>query len=352
MGFVDEGEITVRSGDGGAGCISFRRERFIPKGGPDGGDGGRGGNVLLRASRRLYSLYDLGSRRHFKAQNGRPGRANSKSGKKGRDIEILVPVGTMVKDSETGESLADLVHDDQQVLLVEGGGGGKGNRHFATATNRAPRFAQKGQKGTEKRLKLELKLVADIGLIGLPNSGKSTLLSRLSSAHPKIANYPFTTLAPNLGVIVFDDEQPLTIADIPGLIRGASNGRGLGHRFLQHIERTSFLLHVLDIHCPISGDVLRDFFIVQEELRLSNPSLVEKDQSIVLNKIDLGPTAKKGIEETCCSFKGLGYECVAISALTGEGVEGLRDFLRNKVLPSLIPGRENGRFEEGYSPLR
>ncbi len=352
MGFVDEGEITVRSGDGGAGCISFRRERFIPKGGPDGGDGGRGGNVLLRASRRLYSLYDLGLRRHFKAQNGRPGRGNGKSGKQGSDIEVLVPVGTMVKDRETGELLADLVHDDQQVLLVEGGGGGKGNRHFATATNRAPRFAQKGQQGREKRLKLELKLVADIGLIGLPNSGKSTLLSRLSSAHPKIANYPFTTLAPNLGVIVFDDEQRLTVADIPGLIRGASNGRGLGDRFLRHIERTSFLLHVLDIHCPISGDVLRDFFIVQEELKLSNPSLVEKDQSIVLNKIDLGAAAKKGIEETCCSFKGLGYECLAISALTGEGVEDLRDFLRNKVLPSLIPGRENGRFEEGYSPLR
>jgi len=352
MGFVDEGEITVRSGDGGAGCVSFRRERFIPKGGPDGGDGGRGGNVLLRASRRLYSLYDLGPASHFKARNGRPGGSKNRSGKKGRDIEILVPIGTMVKDRETGELLADLVRDDQQVLVVEGGEGGKGNRHFATATKRAPRFAQKGQQGTEKRLKLELKLVADVGLIGLPNSGKSTLLSRLSSAHPKIANYPFTTLAPNLGVVVFDDEQFLTIADIPGLIKGASNGRGLGHRFLRHIERTSFLLHVLDLHCPISGDVLKDFRIVQEELKLSSPSLIEKDQSIVLNKIDLGPMAKKGIEETCRSFKGLGYECVAVSALTGEGVKDLRDFLRSKVLPSLIPGKENGLFEERYSPLR
>jgi GTP-binding protein len=352
MGFVDEGEITVRSGDGGAGCVSFRRERFIPKGGPDGGDGGRGGNVLLRASRRLYSLYDLSPTSHFKARNGGPGRSKNRSGKKGRDIEILVPIGTVVKDRETGELLADLVRDDQQVLVVEGGEGGKGNRHFATATKRAPRFAQKGQQGAEKRLKLELKLVADVGLIGLPNSGKSTLLSRLSSAHPKIANYPFTTLAPNLGVIVFDDEQFLTIADIPGLIKGASNGRGLGDRFLRHIERTSFLLHVLDLHCPISGDVLNDFRIVQEELKLSSPSLVKKDQSIVLNKIDLGPMAKKGIEETCRSFKALGYECLPISALTGEGVEDLRDFLRSKVLPSLIPGKENGLFEEGYSPLR
>ena len=245
MGFVDEAEIAVKSGDGGAGCISFRSERFVPKGGPDGGDGGKGGDVFFKATRRLYSLYDFSARRYFKAQNGRPGRSKNKAGKKGRDIEIQVPVGTMVKDKETGELLADLVHDAQQILLVAGGEGGRGNSHFATATNRAPRFAQEGQKGREKRLKLELKLIADIGIIGLPNAGKSTLLSRLSNAHPKIANYPFTTLAPNLGVIILDDEQSLTIADIPGLVEGASNGRGLGHRFLGHIERTSFLLHLL-----------------------------------------------------------------------------------------------------------
>lgn len=333
MGFVDEDEITVRSGDGGAGCISFRRERFIPKGGPDGGDGGKGGGVLLTATRRLYSLYDLGSTRYFRAQDGRPGGGNNRSGRKGRDIRILVPVGTTVKDKETGELLADLVHDGQQILVVEGGEGGKGNRHFATATNRAPRFAQKGQKRTEKRLRLELKLIADIGIIGLPNVGKSTLLSRLSNAHPKIANYPFTTLAPNLGVIVFDDEQCLTVADIPGLVEGASSGRGLGDKFLQHIERTSFLLHVLDIHDPASGDALRDFSIVQEELRQSNPPLAEKDQTIVLNKIDLNAGDNEGVEETCRSFRGLGHVCVAISALTGEGLEGLRCLLKDKVLP-------------------
>jgi len=338
MGFVDEDEITVKSGDGGAGCISFRRERFIPKGGPDGGDGGKGGNVLFTATRRLHSLYDLGSVRYFKAQNGRPGRGKNKSGKKGRDIEILVPLGTMVKDKETGELLADLVHDNQQMVLMEGGQGGKGNKHFATATNRAPRLAQEGQKGTEKRLKLELKLIADIGIMGLPNAGKSTLLSRLSNAHPKIADYPFTTLAPNLGVIVFDDEQSLTIADIPGLVEGASKGRGLGHRFLQHIERTSFLLHVLDIHQPISEDVLKDFFILREELRLSHPSLVKKDLVILINKIDLIPNNKRNIEETFHSFHDLGYECLAISALTGEGLEELKQVLKDKVLPFLHSG--------------
>jgi len=333
MGFVDEAEITVKSGNGGAGCISFSRERFVPKGGPDGGDGGKGGNVLLKATRRLYSMYDFGSRRYFKAQDGRPGRGKNSSGKKGRNIEILVPVGTMVRDKETVELLADLVHDNHQIVLVEGGEGGKGNKHFTTATNRSPRFAQEGQKGKEKRLKLELKLIADIGIIGLPNAGKSTLLSRLSNAHPKIADYPFTTLAPHLGVIVFDDEQSLTIADIPGLVEGASNGRGLGHRFLQHIERTSFLLHMLDISHPSSGDALKDFFIVKEELGLFHPSLIKKDQVIVINKIDLNPINNKSIEETCHAFNELGYECLAISALTGEGVEELNKLLKDKVLP-------------------
>jgi len=332
MKFVDEAEITVKSGDGGAGCISFRRERFIPKGGPDGGDGGKGGNVLVKATRRLHSLYDFSSRRYFKAQNGRSGKGKNRSGKKGRNIEILVPVGTMVKDRETGELLTDLVHDNQQILLVEGGEGGKGNKHFATSTNRAPRFAQEGQKGEEKRLKLELKLIADVGIIGLPNAGKSTLLSRLSDAHPQIADYPFTTLAPNLGVLTFDDKQPLTIADIPGLVEGASNGRGLGHRFLQHIERTGFLLHMLDIYHRSSGDILKDFFIVQRELKLSHPSLIKKDQVIVLNKIDLNPNNNKGIKETCRSFNDLGYECLAISALTGEGLEELKQLLKDKAL--------------------
>jgi GTP-binding protein len=332
MRFIDEAEITVKSGDGGAGCVSFRKERFVSKGGPDGGDGGKGGNVLIRSTKRLYSLYDFSSRRSYKAQNGEPGSGKNRSGKKGKSIEILAPIGTIVKDKETGELLADLVHDNQQIVLVKGGEGGKGNKHFTTSTNRAPRFAQEGQQGKEKRLKLELKLIADIGIIGLPNAGKSTLLSRLSNAHPQIADYPFTTLAPNLGVLTFDDEQSLTIADIPGLVEGASNGRGLGHRFLQHIERTGFLLHMLDIYQPSSGDILKDFFIVQEELKLSHPSLMKKNQVIVLNKIDLKPINGKSVDEICQSFHELGYECLPISSLAGEGLEELKQLLKDKAL--------------------
>jgi len=332
MKFIDEAEITIKSGDGGAGCVSFRKEKFVSKGGPNGGNGGKGGNVLIKSTIQLYSLYDFSSERYFKAQNGERGRGQNRSGKKGNSIEILAPIGTIVKDKETGELLADLFHDGQQIVLVKGGEGGKGNKHFTTSTNRAPRFAQEGQQGEEKRLKLELKLIADIGIIGLPNVGKSTLLSRLSNAHPQIADYPFTTLAPNLGVLTFNDEQSLTIADIPGLVEGASNGRGLGHRFLQHIERTGFLLHMLDIYKPSSGDILKDFSIIQEELKLSHPSLIKKNQVIVLNKTDLTAINGKGIDEICHSFNDLGYECLAISALAGKGLEELKQLLKNKAL--------------------
>jgi GTP-binding protein len=330
MGFADKAEITVKSGDGGGGCVSFNRERFIPKGGPDGGNGGKGGNIVVNASRRLYSLYDFNSKHYFKAQNGRPGGSNNKSGKKGRDTVILVPVGTMVKDSETGELLADLVYDNHRAIVVEGGEGGKGNKHFATSTNRAPRFAQEGQKGKEKRLKLELKLIADIGIIGLPNAGKSTLLSRLSGAHPKIADYPFTTLIPNLGVVVFDDEQSCILADIPGLIEGASSGKGLGYQFLQHIERTKFLVHVLDINKPHSGDVIKDFFIVQKELDLFHPSLSKKEQIVAINKVDIAIVKAEDLGNMCRTFYNQGYECRSISALTGEGIEELKQLLREK----------------------
>ena len=332
MKFIDEAEITVKSGDGGAGCVSFRKEKFVSKGGPNGGNGGKGGNVLIKSTIQLYSLYDFSSERYFKAQNGERGRGQNRSGKKGNSIEILAPIGTIVKDKETGELLADLFHDGQQIVLVKGGEGGKGNKHFTTSTNRAPRFAQEGQQGEEQKLKLELKLIADIGIIGLPNVGKSTLLSRLSNAHPQIADYPFTTLAPNLGVLTFNDEQSLTIADIPGLVEGASNGRGLGHRFLQHIERTRFLLHMLDIYKPSSGDILKDFSIIQEELKLSHPSLIKKNQVIVLNKTDLTAINGKGIDEICHSFNDLGYECLAISALAGKGLEELKQLLKNKAL--------------------
>jgi GTP-binding protein len=330
MRFVDEAEITVKSGDGGAGCVSFGRERFLPKGGPDGGDGGKGGDVVIRATGRLYSLYDLSSRGFFKAQNGRAGGSNNRSGKRGTDIEILVPIGITVKDQESGELLADLVYENQQAVLAEGGAGGKGNKHFATATNRAPRFAQEGQKGTEKRLKLQLKLIADVGIIGLPNSGKSTLLARISDAHPRIDDYPFTTIAPNLGVMSVDDDQFLTIADIPGLVQGASIGKGLGHRFLQHIERTRLLLHVIDVSQPLSGGLLKAFRVVDEELSQFHPSLRKKEQVVIINKIDLTSPGTKGIQRICRPFHGLGYECLAISASTGQGLEELRQLLRKK----------------------
>jgi GTP-binding protein len=242
-------------------------------------------------------------------------------------------LGTMIKDLETGELLADLLFESHQVALAEGGAGGKGNKHFATSTNRTPRFAQEGRKGTEKRLKLELKLIADIGIIGLPNAGKSTLLSRLSGAHPRIAEYPFTTLTPHLGVMMLEDNQSLVLADIPGLIKGASSGKGLGHKFLQHIERTALLLHVLDVHRPHTGDILGDFSTVQRELMLYHPSLINKDQVIALNKIDIVPVKDRDLEEICRLFINKGHECRAISALTGEGLDELRKMLRRKSLP-------------------
>lgn len=332
MGFVDEAEITVRSGDGGAGCVSFRRERYVPKGGPDGGDGGKGGNVVVKATSRLHSLYDLDPRRSFNAQNGNAGKNKNRSGKKGKDIEILVPVGIMIKDQENGALLGDFVHDHQEIVVVEGGIGGKGNQHFATPANRTPRFAQEGQKGTEKRLKLELKLIADLGIIGLPNAGKSILLSRISNAHPKIGNYPFTTITPNLGVVSFGDERTLAVADIPGLVEGASSGKGLGHRFLQHIERTRLLVHVLDLSKPQPGDALKDFSTINDELKRYHPSLTTKDQVIVLNKIDLCTLDEAEIKRIACSFHDLGYECIAISALTGQGLDELRRVLKEKTL--------------------
>jgi GTP-binding protein len=351
MGFVDEAEITIKSGDGGAGCVSFRRERFKPKGGPDGGDGGRGGDVLIKATNRLCSLYDFGSRRFFRAENGRSGRNGERSGRKGRDVTIQVPVGTEVKDKNTGELLADLLHHNQQTVLLKGGEGGKGNRRFATPTNRAPRFAQEGQKGKEKTLKLELKLIADVGIIGLPNAGKSTLLSRVSDAHPKISNYPFTTVAPNLGVVSLDEEHTITLADIPGLLQGASDGKGLGHRFLKHIERTKFILHVLDISHPKYGDIFKDFFTVIRELELFNPSLAMVDQTIVLNKIDLEPVSAQMSEQLCTAFHELGYECLAISALTGRGLDNLKQLLKEKVFLYSDRRKENEPLKDRHTPI-
>jgi len=330
MGFVDEAVISVQSGDGGRGCVSFRREKYIPKGGPDGGDGGNGGDVIIRATKRLHTLTDYSPRKHFKAQNGRPGRGKDQTGKDGKDIILEVPLGTIIYDHESGELLADLVQEDQEIFVIPGGKGGKGNQHFATPTNRAPRIAQPGLLGQKRTIRLSLKYLADIGLVGLPNAGKSTLLSRLTNARPRIDSYPFTTLVPNLGVLILDDEKALTMADIPGLIDGASEGRGLGHRFLRHIERTRLLLHLIDITYVPVHDLLEDFFSLENEMEKFDPSLIQKDQVVLINKIDIRSPEHRRIESIISAFDEMGIDAVPISALTGEGLDEVKQVLARK----------------------
>ncbi|MFZ7110293.1 MAG: GTPase ObgE [Desulfatiglandales bacterium] len=329
--FLDEAVITVQSGDGGRGCISFRKEKFIPRGGPDGGDGGDGGGVILKATNRLHTLIDFNTRKHFRAQNGAPGRGKNQSGKDGKDVVIEVPLGTLIYEHDTGGVLADLVQNGQQIVILQGGKGGRGNQHFATPTNRAPRYAQPGLPGSEIRLRLSLKYLADIGIIGLPNAGKSTLLSRLTMARPKIDNYPFSTLTPNLGVMTVDDERVLTVADIPGLIEGASQGRGLGHRFLKHVERTLLLVHVIDATANSADKLLDDFLILRDELQKYNASLLQKRQLVVFNKIDLLPPEMREIEQVRRTIEDKGVECLAISALTGDGLDVLKQVLAKKL---------------------
>ncbi len=328
MGFLDEAVIHVVSGNGGKGCVSFRRARFIPKGGPDGGDGGKGGDVIIRASNKLHTLSDFGSRRRFKAQDGVSGKGSNLTGKNGEDAVIEVPLGTIISDNETGEILGDLIKHDQELIILAGGIGGKGNKHFATSTNRAPRFAQDGIPGESKNLKLTLKQLADIGLIGLPNAGKSTLLSCLTMARPKIDRYPFTTIVPNLGILDLDEEESLTIADIPGLIEGASEGKGLGHRFLRHIERTRYLLHVIDVSQAPADDPLRDFDTLEEELTRYDTSLIEKKRVIVANKIDLERDDGVKTDDIISKLSDIGLKIFPVSAMTGKGISELKLFLR------------------------
>ena len=343
MNFLDEAQITVKSGDGGKGCVSFRRERFLPRGGPDGGDGGDGGHVIIRTTGRLNSLLNFRFRKNFRAQNGQPGKGKNQTGKDGKDITIEVPLGTLVYDHETGEVLGDLIHDGQEALILEGGKGGRGNQHFATSTNRAPRKAQPGIPGQQQRLRLSLKYLADIGLIGLPNVGKSTLLSRLTDARPKIGDYPFTTIVPNLGVMELDGEKNLTIADIPGLIEGAREGRGLGHHFLKHVERTRLLLHLLDITYVPLQDILEDFHILMQELEKYNTSLIQKDQIVLINKVDLYPSGCRDREKMRESLDNLDIESFFISSLTGEGLEALRKALLRKFFDDQSDTAKHGR---------
>jgi len=318
--FIDEAVITVESGRGGAGCVSFRRERFIPKGGPDGGDGGNGGSIVLRASSQKRTLYQFRHRQHFKARNGMPGQGKQKTGRSGADIVIEIPPGTLVSDAETGELIRDFVHPGETLVLVRGGRGGRGNARFKSSTNRTPRYAQPGEPGQARKIRLELKLLADVGLVGLPNAGKSTLIRTISAARPKTADYPFTTLTPQLGVVHTDWSDPFVVADIPGLIEGAHEGAGLGIRFLRHIERTRVLVHLIDVSALDPGDPLKAYDTINREMARYNRALAEKPQIVVLNKIDRPDTA-----QAAAAFEAALPEKTVqrISALEGTGVRDL-----------------------------
>ena len=320
MKFVDEAIITIRSGDGGAGCTSFRRERFIEKGGPDGGDGGDGGHVILRADPDKRTLYDYRRQKLHKAKNGAPGLGRQKHGKNGSHCYLALPQGTLVCDAETLEPIVDLTDPDQEFILAQGGKGGRGNKRFATATNRAPRYSQPGISGVEMKVRLELKLLADIGLVGLPNAGKSTLISAMSAARPKIADYPFTTLTPTIGMVEPPFGEPFAVADIPGLIEGAHQGTGLGIKFLKHIERTGILVHLIDAGGIDPEDPLAAFSMINRELTLYSETLAEKQQILVLNKIDL-----TGTDNRVRAFKEAlpDKKVLTLSAATGEGVKEL-----------------------------
>jgi len=321
MGFIDEAKFYVKAGDGGNGCVSFRREKYVPKGGPNGGDGGKGGDVYLVADGNLRSLIDFRYRSHFKADSGISGQGSDRHGRGGDDCIMQVPLGSVIKDAETGTVLVDLVEPGQLFRVAEGGRGGLGNARFATSTNRAPRKATSGQPGEERWLIIELKLLADIGLIGLPNAGKSTLLSRLSAANPKIAPYPFTTLEPQLGVLHLPYADSCIIADIPGLIEGAHQGIGLGHQFLRHIERTSILLHLID--ASSDGDQpLADYRVLEAELGAYKKELLDRTHLVILNKIDL--VDEERLAELRQLFSDSGVAVQTLSAETGEGVEALK----------------------------
>lgn len=323
MRFVDEARIVVRSGHGGRGCVSFRREKYIPKGGPDGGDGGRGGDVIVRASSRLLTLYDYRHQPVQEAENGRPGAGRMCCGRAGAPCIVEVPVGTVVyAETDDGETLlADLVADGQEIVVARGGRGGKGNAHFKSATMRTPRFAQPGEPGEERRLRLELKVFADVGLLGLPNAGKSTFLARISAARPKIAPYPFTTLTPQLGVVADDTGRRMVVADIPGLVEGAHAGVGLGHTFLRHVERTRFLVHLAAVPDMREDDPAAVFALLNEELRQFDPALACKPQLLVVNKIDLlDASARRRLTQTLAEA---GIPALCMSALDGEGVEAV-----------------------------
>ena len=330
MQFIDQVKVYIKAGDGGKGCVSFRREKFIPRGGPNGGDGGRGGHIIFRATGNMNTLLDIRYRQQYLAKRGQHGMGRDMHGKNGGDLMIPVPLGTLIKDAETEEVLHDLVVDGQEFIAAKGGRGGMGNAHFKSSTRQAPRFAQPGEPGEDMTLFLELKLLADVGLIGLPNAGKSTLISSISSARPKIADYPFTTLIPNLGVVKHGDYSSFVIADIPGLIEGAHKGTGLGFQFLRHVERTSLLLHLVDISEMAEGDPVENFRKINKEMELYSPKLITKPQAVAGTKLDIKGDGEKldSLAEYC---EDKHYDFFPICAVTGDGLKDLIKYLDTKV---------------------
>ena len=346
MKFVDEAWITIKAGDGGRGCVSFRREKFVPRGGPDGGDGGDGGDVILEADPHLGTLLDFKYRPLFRAGRGGHGQGSDMKGPSAGPLVIRVPAGTAVFDGETGELLADLTAAGQRHLAARGGRGGRGNAWFKSSTNRAPRKAQPGEPGEERKLRLELKLIAEVGLVGLPNAGKSTLLSRISAARPKIADYPFTTLAPCLGVVTAGEGNSFVAADLPGLIEGASRGAGLGRQFLRHLERTRLILHLVDCQSP---DPKKDLRTVSEELISYNPELAQRPRIVVIAKADLAGGIE-ALQPLADALAREGFEVAVISAASGQGVPELVARTAKKLAKLARGENEPKKMQEEWRP--
>lgn len=322
--FIDYVKFYSRSGDGGAGSVHFRREKFVPKGGPDGGDGGTGGSIILKGNSQLWTLLHLKYKKHIKAENGGPGEGGQRFGRNGADIILEVPIGTIAKEAESGKKLLEILEDGEERVLLPGGKGGLGNVHFKSATNQAPRHAQPGIEGIEATVILELKILADVGLVGFPNAGKSTLLSVVSAAKPEIADYPFTTLVPNLGVVAHRDYKSFVMADVPGIIEGAAEGKGLGNRFLRHIERNSILLFLIPAD---SNDIQKEFLILIKELEKHNPELMDKDRLLAISKSDL--LDQELMDEMKQELPDI--ETVFISSVTNTGIQELKDRIWKKL---------------------
>lgn len=323
--FIDEVKIKVKAGKGGDGCVAFRREKGVPKGGPSGGDGGKGGDIIFIGNKNMRTLIDFYYQQFLKAENGTSGSGNNKKGKDGKNLDVFVPCGTVIKEIENNKEkiIGEILKDGERIVVAKGGKGGKGNTNFKSSTNQTPRIATKGEEGEEKELKLELKLIADVGIVGYPNAGKSTLISKISNARVKIADYPFTTLIPNLGVVKLTNFRSFVVADIPGIIEGASDGKGLGIKFLKHIERTKVLLHLIDLS---QSDIVERYYKLREELKKYSEKLAEKEEIIVGNKIDI-ETARENIKILKENFK----EVYFISSLTGEGIKELEEVIWNKL---------------------